>query len=318
MTIKKLILIAIKADFGTTFDIPDLNLLLLCLHRAEGINKMKFKFWVSNTFLCIVILVLAVENLETWTRFFDSPSIASTAPEKSIVKKEISAIPASIEEPSSIQSYNVISEKNIFSPERRDFPAPAAIAGASKPPGRPQVILSGVIIFDDYQAASVSSPGRPLKKGERETMTLKLGGKIGEYKLARIAEDRITLEAGGDSFEVLLYDPKKTKARVEVRAAEVKASESRSIQPAPAALPAVEAAKAESMEKPGEPAKERVITHAPPLTNKDILISRFMNSAANRLRQSFLRNSNKSNTGIDGSTTGNRDESSGSGKTGPR
>ena len=79
MTIKKLILTAIKADFGTTFDIPDLNLLLLCLHRAEGINKMKFKFWVSNTFLCIVILVLAVENLETWMTSFDSPSIASTA-----------------------------------------------------------------------------------------------------------------------------------------------------------------------------------------------------------------------------------------------
>ncbi len=75
------------------------------------------------------------------------------------------------------------------------------------------MFLSGVVISDDYQAASVSSPGRVLRKGERETMTLKLGDKIGEYKLAKIGNDRITMETAGDSFEVLLHDPKKTKAK---------------------------------------------------------------------------------------------------------
>ncbi len=70
------------------------------------------------------------------------------------------------------------------------------------------MILYGVVVGDDYQSASVSSPGRSLRKGERETMILKMGDRIGGYKLAKIAADRITMEAAGDSFEVLLYDRK--------------------------------------------------------------------------------------------------------------
>jgi len=44
-------------------------------------------------------------------------------------------------------------------------------------------------------------------------MTLRLGERIGEYKLTKVLSDRITLEAGGDTFEVLLYDPKAPKRR---------------------------------------------------------------------------------------------------------
>jgi hypothetical protein len=114
-------------------------------------------------------------------------------------------------------------------------------------------------------------------------MTLKLGGKIGEYRLAKIADDRITLEAAGDSFEVLLNDPKKAKTRVRVRAG-IQSSEVKPAQPAPASPPTVDSVKAESMEKPVEPAKEKVITHASPIANKDILISRSRRSEAIRQR----------------------------------
>jgi type II secretory pathway component PulC len=218
------------------------------------------------------------------------------------------------EEPESIPSFRIIAEKNIFNPERKDFPSPGLTpAEQPKPVVRPQVILSGVIISDDYQAASVSSPGRPLRKGEREAMTLKLGSKIGEYKLAKISADRITFEAGGDSFEVLLYDPRNPKKRIEVKTA-IQSSEVKTTQPAPAALPAVETAKAESLKKPVEPAQERVITPASPFASKEAFISRSMRSEA--IRQS-LRASNQPSTGIVGSTTGNRDESSGLGKMKP-
>lgn len=278
-----------------------------------------FKYKVLNFILFAVVLSTAFMNYETWSHSNGSAKGVAQKPKGRLENQNKTAVLAVKEEPKSVQPFRIIAEKNIFNPERKEFtPSGLLSTEQPKPVVRPQVILSGVVISDNYQAASVSSPGRPLRKGEREAMTLKLGSKIGEYKLAKIAEDRITMEAGGDSFEVLLYDPKKPKARIEVKTAEVKAPELKSAQPAPAALPAVETAKAESLKKPVEPAKEGVITHASPLTNKDILISRSMRSAANRLRQSFIRNSNKSDTGIDGSTTGNRDESSGSGKTEPR
>jgi hypothetical protein len=82
---------------------------------------------------------------------------------------------------------------------------------------RPQVILYGVTIVGDYRAASIANPGRSLPKGERETFTIRLGEKVGEYKLANISSDRITLEAEGDNFEVLLYDPRIPKKRTSVK-----------------------------------------------------------------------------------------------------
>jgi hypothetical protein len=70
----------------------------------------------------------------------------------------------------------------------------------------------------DYQSASITNPGRPLKKGEREAMTLRIGDRVGEYKLAKILPDRVALEAVEDTFEVLLCDPNKPKHGVYAKA----------------------------------------------------------------------------------------------------
>jgi hypothetical protein len=56
-----------------------------------------------------------------------------------------------------------------------------------------------------------------VQKGEREIFTVKLGERIGDYKVANISSDRITLEAEADRFEVLLYDSRTPKKRVEVK-----------------------------------------------------------------------------------------------------
>jgi hypothetical protein len=80
---------------------------------------------------------------------------------------------------------------------------------------RPQVVLYGVTIAGDYQSASLVHPGRPLRKNERETVTLRLGEQISGYKLAMVSPDRIRLERAGDSFEILLYDSKSPKRRSE-------------------------------------------------------------------------------------------------------
>ena len=168
----------------------------------------------------------------------------------------------------SLRSFILISEKNIFSPERKDFPI--LTVEKSNPVTRPQVILYGVTIAGDFQAASLVNPGRPLRKGERETMTVKIGEKIGEYKLAKIQPDRITMESNGDSFEVLLYDSRNPKKRIEVKT-EVKPPTVISTQPVPAPPPAAEAPKPvppqESVEKPKEPAQAQVAP-PPPAMNR--------------------------------------------------
>lgn len=214
---------------------------------------MSFKYLVLNTLLCFVILLIAIENYETWNHSADLLSDTGIVPKKSETKNENPPMMASAKEPMSIQSYNLISEKNIFTPERKDFSTTPL--EKSKPILRPQVILYGVVIAADYQSATVSNPGRPLRKEERETLTIKIGEKIGEYKLAKILPNRIAMESNGDTFEVLLYDSKNPKKKMEV-GTETQPAMIASPQPAPVP-PSGEAPKPtpsqESVQKPKVP-----------------------------------------------------------------
>lgn len=144
-----------------------------------------------------------------------TPKIEAT--KKHVTKIEVPKIMEEKKESSNDLAHTIIADRNIFNPERRDFPTQSGPEG-KKPLVRPQIILYGVTMAGDYQSASISNPGRPLKKGEREAITLKIGDRIGEYKLAKILPDRVALEAVEDTFEVLLYDPNKPKQRVYAKA----------------------------------------------------------------------------------------------------
>jgi hypothetical protein len=161
--------------------------------------------------LFIMILFLAIKSYDALTHPLKRIPDQGAA-KRSEARTENSPAIGVVKEATSIASYHSIAEKNIFNPERKDFPVTGS-GSAMKPAVRPQVILYGVTIAKDYQSASVVNPGRPLKKGERDLMTLRLGERFGEYKLTKVLSDRITLEAGGDTFEVLLYDPKTPKRR---------------------------------------------------------------------------------------------------------
>ncbi len=192
-----------------------------------------------NFFVLLIVVFLSFENYETWSVTIQA------IPEKEAARKSGEKIenPPGLgtqNEPAPLQSYITIAEKNIFSPERKDFPVQSS-PDVKKPVSRPQIILYGVVIADKHQFASIISPGRSLYKGERETKSLKVGERIGEYKLAKILPDRIMMEATGDSFEVLLYDPKMPKKRMELK------TEAKPVSP-PAMQPAV------APPKPGAPA----------------------------------------------------------------
>ena len=172
---------------------------------------MSFKYGMLCVVLFIMILLLAIKNYDALTHPLE-PIPDQGSAKKSEARTENFPTIGVVREPVSMASYLSIAEKNIFNPERKDFPVTGS-GSAMKPAVRPQVILYGVTIAKDYQSASVANPGRPLKKGERDLMTLKLGERIGEYKLTKVLSDRIMLEAEGDVFEVLLYDPKAPKRR---------------------------------------------------------------------------------------------------------
>lgn len=223
------------------------------------------RYGVLNLFALLIVLFLALENYEVWTHPIKASPEKETAG-KSGAKIDNPALSGSQKEPASLQSYIAIAEKNIFSPERKDFPVQPS-SELKKAAARPEIILYGVTLADEYQRASIVSPGRPLYKGERETKSLKVGEKIGEYKLAKILPDRIMMEGAADSFEVLLYDSKMPKRGMEART-ESKPMPAAGMQaalapPAPAApVPASATASAEA----AKPAQEKLT--ASPSTTK--------------------------------------------------
>jgi hypothetical protein len=202
----------------------------------------------------VIIVLLAFENYETWTAPIE-PVSQKAGPKKASVKPEGSKPPVDQKDSNarpSIASYIFIAEKNPFHPDRKEFPIPEVPkVEVKKPIVRPQVTLYGVTIVGDYQSATISYPGRPLQKGERETITVRIGDQVGEYKVSQILQDRIGLKTEEDSFEVNLYNTKKrTSVKTENRPAAVVSTAPGSpgmtpeaAKPVPGAVGALEAPK---------------------------------------------------------------------------
>ena len=181
---------------------------------------MTLKHGVLCLLALVTIILLAFENYETWTARIE-PVSQKAGPKKASVKPEGPKSPVDRKDSnaqSSIASYISIAEKNPFHPDRKEFPIPEVPkVEVKKPIVRPQVTLYGVTIVEDYRSATISFPGKPLQKGEKETLTVRIGGQVGEYRVNQILQDRIGLKTEEDSFEVFLYDMKTPKKRTYVK-----------------------------------------------------------------------------------------------------
>ncbi|MCX5907678.1 MAG: hypothetical protein NTY64_10960 [Deltaproteobacteria bacterium] len=161
------------------------------------------RFGILAFFLILFVLLLAYLNYDIWSH--PSPRVSQKEKTKKVEMKPKVEPPAPVaipRETSGSEAIQVISEKNLFNPDRKEFSVQAAGGEQAKPVARPQVVLYGIVIAEGNEMATVVNPGRPLRKGEREAMTVKVGDRIGDYKLAKVLPDRIVLEASGDSFEI--------------------------------------------------------------------------------------------------------------------
>ncbi len=105
--------------------------------------------------------------------------------------------------------YAVISDQNLFHPERKIPPEKAE----EKAIPRPEVVLYGTLITDDMSIAYVedrkapySTPGR----GKRQ-IALKKGDHLSGYVLQQVEANRIVLVKGEDKIVVMLNDGEKRK-----------------------------------------------------------------------------------------------------------
>jgi type II secretory pathway component PulC len=130
----------------------------------------------------------------------------------------------------SVTEYTIISEENLFHPERRIPPEKKA---EEAPLPKPDFVLYGTLMADDIKLAyleDLKAPRSTAGRGKRQ-VAMKKGDALSGFTLKEIETDKVVMVRGGEKMIVSINDPSHPKTR-EGQPAVAQAS-----QPAPANMP---------------------------------------------------------------------------------
>jgi len=176
------------------------------------------KIWLINLALAVLVVFSGIKAADVW--FDDDGSVlnskvserpAERAPEKKISRE---AVPPET-------AFEVVLEKNIFSPNRKEYLPPPEGSAENKPevaelriPGK-KVVLYGVVLMEGYRKALVTNLEKKGK--ERDVLWIREGEAYGDFKVSRIEKDKVFLEGNGQEYEIALYgDDKPQRQAVSV------------------------------------------------------------------------------------------------------
>ena len=180
------------------------------------------RIWLINLFLAGFAIFFGIKACGVWYEG-EKAGLEMKAVEKHKArpKKRIAKMRISPE-----STYAAVVEKNLFTlgragsmpGESESEPDVKQLMVAAK-----RIIVSGVIVMDDYEAALVSTlknkTGRKRSKtsaGEWKSKWVKVGDTIGDFQVAGIKEDRVIFTEGAREYEIFLYDKDKPKRQMPV------------------------------------------------------------------------------------------------------
>jgi hypothetical protein len=157
--------------------------------------------------LLVVAVFLGVRLYEAWgARPVTVP--AETPPAASVVAP---ASPATAPAPPPLTAYTVVAERNLFSPTRTETAPepPRTAAGTVAPaPPAPKPRLYGIVLLPEGRGRAYLEDVQ-----RRRVFGYSVGDVVGDARLEQIKSDRVVLRRGGETFEVMLYDPSKPRVQ---------------------------------------------------------------------------------------------------------
>jgi len=122
---------------------------------------------------------------------------------------ETAASPVTVPPVTPLAAYATVAERNLFSPSRTETapepPRAATGAGAPGPPP-PKPRLYGIVLLPEGRGRAYLEDAQ-----RRRVFAYSVGDIVGGARLEQIKTDRVVLSRGGETFEVLLYDPTKPR-----------------------------------------------------------------------------------------------------------
>jgi len=168
---------------------------------------MRSGIWFINVVLAAGVIFFGIKTYQVWfapEKPITNPKSAqssSAQPEKRILPK---TVPPQT-------SYQIVAEKTIFSPDRKETVKNAETVQTAKAPAK--FNLSGIMISGGYKFAFITDAAKPGTKPRR----VKEGDSLDDLKVSAIQNDRIILaNADNQRQELLLYDTAKVVRREQV------------------------------------------------------------------------------------------------------
>jgi type II secretion system (T2SS) protein C len=158
-----------------------------------------------DALLLVVAAFLGVRLYEAWALRAPAPP---TEPASS-PSAEVAAPPAAVAPTPPLTAFNVVAERNLFSPTRSETaPEPTRAGGgpAAAAPPAPKPRLYGVVILAEGRDRAYLEDMQ-----RRKVFAYSVGDLVGDARLEQIKSDRVVLRRGGETFEVLLNDPAKPR-----------------------------------------------------------------------------------------------------------
>lgn len=187
----------------------------------KSLSGSKYLMSLINLFLVCVVIILFVISAIFYLLSPAKTISAITKPinienSKGNLNNDMPVeIANNVEQIKSKEDYGVISARNIFSPERKEWITNATVKKVvnmgkktnrkkkSKSKGPRKIMLYGIIIAGDIKKALINNPIRGA--GRNRTLYVEEGDEVEGYKVKSIESDQIKLDWQGEEIVVKLY-----------------------------------------------------------------------------------------------------------------
>lgn len=169
------------------------------------------KYYFKNITVLNVLLLIAIISMANYSLLpFFNTQIKYVLPSQKPPAETAEGKQAEFSPPSP-SDYTIISEENLFHPERIIPPEKKAEQELPKP----DFILYGTMVSDDISLAfleDLKAPRNTPGRGKRQ-VALKKGDTFSGFTLKEIAQDNIVMVRGEEKMIVSVVDPQKPKTR---------------------------------------------------------------------------------------------------------
>ena len=154
--------------------------------------------------LLVVAAFLGVRLYEAW----GARSPTATPESAPAVAIETPPAPAAPSARPALTAYAIVAERNLFSATRTEAaPEPTRPTTTAAPaPPAPKPRLYGVVLLPEGRGRAYLEDVQ-----RRRVSAYSVGDVVGDSRVEQIKSDRVVMRRGGETFEVLLYDPTKPR-----------------------------------------------------------------------------------------------------------